>query len=199
MNTATTARVTASILSVAVAMSIGVPVITLAALRGQDGEEAMPKRFCVGGTVWESRHEVPAVAREYDAGERFTRGNQALFHPESVQDLVLVNAQVVNNSNSVQEYQGDTHTEGIAIQRATTENSSRIRSFVPWFFVPRYDAFLVERTTETCAVSDSELFFGTVFRNPKSGSESPTGDVLQFIVESNAFPENPRPENPGRE
>lgn len=182
-----------SIVAGTLAVIIGVPSAAHAVVQWQTTENPIPKEFCIDGTLWASSHDVPAVAREYDMGERFTRGNQALFHPNDVRSVILVDAQSVNDGDPVQTH--DTE-RAIAIQESRAETGSGIR-WLAWFFVPRYDAFVVEPTHKPCEGTESDLFFGRV---AEQGALEPTGrDGLQFIVEPNASLASLLGKNPGRE
>lgn len=141
------------------------------------GAARQPEYFCVAGKKWTAREGVsPAVAREYGVGESFARANQALFGREDLQHVLILEAHPVNQ----QELDQQGLSWSIVIERAS--DASR-RSWFRRLLVPRYDAFLVERTGHDChPVGDEELYFA----NPaqQSGGDA---DSVQFAVESSDF------------
>ena len=195
MKTVTSAQKTKSIVAVMVAVLTGVSGTARAVVQQEDTTKPTPRQFCIDGVVWESRHDVPAVAREYDVGERFIRGNQALFHADEVESVILVDAQLAHNSRLVQ----TDDTVRVAIQESRAEKENAILWLPSWFFVPQYDAFLVEQTNQGCERTESDLFLGRITERSQSALERAGGDGLQFIVETNASFEGLLPRNPGRD
>ncbi|MDE0003428.1 MAG: hypothetical protein OXQ29_12105 [Rhodospirillaceae bacterium] len=142
------------------------------------------RNFCIAGTIWTTLSNVPpAVAREYDAGENFARANQALFSREDLENTVLVNARA---AASVSDADGQDSDRSIIIAPPPNGSPSPPPS-LQWLFVPRYDAFLAERTNEECTNSPTELFFANIASQQVSGAEQPEPPEMLFTVESGSF------------
>ena len=117
-----------------------------------------------------------------------------LFHPDKIKSVILVDAQLADNSLPVQ----TDDTVRVAIQESRAEKEKAILWLPSWFFVPRYDAFLVEQTDQECERIESDLFVGRITDRSQSALERAGSDGLQFIVETNASFEGFLPRNPGR-
>ena len=147
---------------------------------------AQPRTFCVEGSRWEALDVPPASASELTVPVFFDLGNQVLFNPERLENLMVVNASGLASP-------AGTDDVWVAIEESPAENTGFIESW----FAPNYDAFLVRHTGNTCNDSTSprrRLYLANVPQPdrdpvdvPQPGQEGTDQDRTQFLIESSDF------------
>ena len=94
---------------------------------------------------------------------------------------MLVNASSVDGQTQLWESEED--VLWIAIEPASDGGGGFLRRW----FVPRYEAFLVQRTRSGCPENTSALFLANLARQEESGEEEPGEHEMRFIIESSRF------------